>query len=73
MTRQVSKTAEDSKVAVRSIRRDAIEKYKAMKKNSEITEDDLKGYEKDIQDLTDKYCKEIDKMAQTKEKEIMEI
>ena len=59
LTRQVAKTAEDSKVA--------------MKKSSEITEDDLKGYEKDIQDLTDKYCKEIDKMAGAKEKEIMEI
>ena len=62
LTRQVAKTAEDSKVAIR-----------AMKKSSEITEDDLKGYEKDIQDLTDKYCKEIDKMAGAKEKEIMEI
>ena len=73
LTRQVAKTAEDSKVAIRAIRRDAMEKYKAMKKSSEITEDDLKGYEKDIQDLTDKYCKEIDKMAGAKEKEIMEI
>ena len=60
-------------MAVRSIRRDAMEKFKTMKKNAEITEDDLKGYEKDIQDLTDKYCKEIDKMAQAKDKEIMEI
>ena len=73
LTRQVAKTAEDSKVAIRAIRRDAMEKYKDMKKSSEITEDDLKGYEKDIQDLTDKYCKEIDKMAGAKEKEIMEI
>ena len=67
LNRQVSKTAEDSKVAIRSTRRDAMEKYKAMKKSAEITEDDLKGYEKDIQDLTDKYCKEIDKMAEAKE------
>ena len=73
LTRQVAKTAEDSKVAIRAIRRDAMEKYKAMKKSSEITEDDLKVYENDIQDLTDKYCKEIDKMAGAKEKEIMEI
>ena len=73
LTRQVAKTAEDSKVAIRAIRRDAMGKYKAMRKSSEITEDDLKGYEKDIQDLTDKYCKEIDKMAGAKEKEIMEI
>lgn len=73
LSKQVSKTAEESKVAVRSIRRDAMDKYKAMKKASEITEDDLKQYEKDIQDLTDKYVKEIDKMAAAKEKEIMEI
>ena len=73
LSKQVSITAEDSKVAVRSIRRDALDKYKAMKKASEITEDDLKQYEKDIQDLTDKYVKEIDKMAAAKEKEIMEI
>ena len=71
--KKVEKTAEDSKVAIRSIRRDAMEKYKAMKKASEITEDDLKGYEKDIQDLTDKYCKNIDNIAAAKKKEIMEI
>jgi len=73
LSKKVEKTAEDSKVAIRSIRRDAIEKYKAMKKASEITEDDLKNYEKDIQDLTDKYCKNIDGIAAAKKKEIMEI
>ena len=71
--KNIFKLAEDCKVAIRSIRRDAMEKYKAMKKSSEITEDDLKGYEKDIQDLTDKYCKEIDKMSAAKEKEIMQV
>lgn len=73
LCKKVQKIAEDSKVAIRAIRRDAMDKYKAMKKSSEITEDDLKVYEKDIQDLTDKFCKDIDKIAAAKEKEIMEI
>ena len=73
LCKDVSKTAEESKVAIRSIRRDAIDKIKAMKKKSEITEDDLKTCEKDIQDATDKYCADIDKLAKDKEKEIMEI
>ena len=61
------------KVAIRSIRRDAMEKFKAMKKNSEITEDDLKDCEKKVQNLTDKYCDEVDALSKKKEKEIMEI
>ena len=65
--------AEESRVAIRSIRRDAIEKAKKMEKASEITEDDLKDAEKEIQDYTDKYVKEIDKAAEEKEKEIMSI
>lgn len=69
----IYKYAEEAKVAVRSIRRDGIEKLKAMKKNGEITEDDLKGAEKKMQDLTDKFCKEIDVEASAKEKEIMEL
>lgn len=73
LVKDISKLAEDSKIAVRSIRRDAIEKLKAMKKSAEITEDDLKTSEKTTQDLTDKYCKEIDKLSAEKEKEIMEI
>jgi len=73
IVKTVSKLAEDAKVAVRSIRRDSIEKFKAMKKASEITEDDLKNCEKDVQDLTDKACKEIDDLAKIKEKEILEI
>lgn len=73
LTKTVSKKSEDCKVVVRGIRRDEIEKYKTMKKNSEITEDDLKGIEKDIQDIIDAKIKEIDKLAENKNKEIMEI
>ena len=73
LTKTVSKKSEDCKIVVRGIRRDEIEKYKAMKKKSEITEDDLKGIEKDIQDITDAQIKEIDKIAEKKNKEIMEI
>ena len=73
IVKQVHKLAEDSKVAVRSIRRDAMEKFKAMKKSSEITEDDLKDCEKKVQHLTDKYCDEVDALSKAKEKEIMEI
>lgn len=71
--KDVKKMAEDSKVAIRSIRRDGIDKAKKMQKDSEITEDDLKIAEKKIQDLTDKFTKEIDKLAEAKEKDIMEI
>jgi len=71
--KQIRKLAEESKVAIRSIRRDAIEKYKTQKKASIITEDDLKDCEKDMQELTDKFCKDIDNLAAQKEKEIMEI
>ena len=73
IVKQVHKLAEDSKVAVRSIRRDAMEKFKAMKKSSEITEDDLKDCEKKVQHLTDKYFDEVDALSKAKEKEIMEI
>lgn len=73
IVKDVHKTAEDSKVAVRNTRRDAIEKLKALKKNNTITEDDVADGEKKIQNLTDKYCKEIDSLAAVKEKEIMEI
>ena len=73
LCKQVKKLAEDGKVAVRNVRRDAMEKYKAMKKNSEITEDDLKNCEKDIQKLTDKYCDEMDAACSAKEKEIMTV
>ena len=71
--KKVEKTAEDSTVAIRSIRRDAVDKFKAQKKASEITEDDLKSYEKDIQDMTDKYVKKVDEMTAKKSKELSEI
>lgn len=67
------KLGEEGKVAVRNIRRDALEKFKAMKKISEITEDDLKGFEEEMQKLTDKYIKELDSICDAKMKEIMEI
>ena len=73
LVKDVRKIAEDSKVAVRSIRRDAIEKLKALKKDNEITEDDQANAEKKIQTLTDKFCKEVDEVAAAKEKEILAI
>lgn len=73
LVKGVYKYAEDSKVAIRSIRRDSLEKLKDMKKKSEITEDDFKNGEKKMQDITDKFCKEIDAISAKKDKEIMEI
>ncbi len=73
LTKQVKKYGEESKVAIRNIRRDAVEFVKSQKKKSEITEDDQKQAEKDIQDMTDKYIKKIDEMCAKKEKELMEI
>ncbi len=73
IVKEVKKMAEDAKVSVRNIRRDALEKLKAMKKNGEITEDDEKNGEKKIQNVTDKFCKEIDALAAVKEKEVIEI
>lgn len=73
LAKQVRKYSEEAKVAIRNVRRDALENYKAMKKKSEITEDDLRVIEKDIQELVDKYSKEIEKVAEAKEKELMEV
>ena len=73
ISKDISKKAEESKVAIRSIRRDCIEKLKAMKKASEITEDDLKDGENELQKITDKFVKEIDDVAAKKQKEVMEI
>ena len=73
LTKLVRKTAEESKVAVRSIRRDAVDQIKKMKKNSEITEDDQKKGEEAIQKLTDNNIKDVDKITADKEKEIMEV
>ena len=73
LIKQVKKYAEEAKVAIRNIRRDAMEDYKEQKKKSEITEDDLKDIEKDMQKITDDYVKEIDNIAAKKEKELMAI
>lgn len=73
LTKLVRKTSEESKVAIRSIRRDAVDQVKKLKKNSEITEDDQKKAEEDIQKLTDAAIKDIDKIDAEKEKEIMEV
>ena len=73
LTKKTAKMGEECKVAIRNIRRDANDAAKAMKKNSEITEDDLKAAEKSIQDVTDKYIKEVDSVVARKDKEIMEI
>ena len=69
----MKKYGEGGKVAIRNIRRDAMEKFKAMKKKSEITEDDLKELEDDLQKLTDKRCKEIDDLTAKKEAELMAV
>ena len=71
--KSILKLSEEAKVAIRNIRRDANDKSKAMKKNSEMTEDEQKSSDKAIQDLTDKFTKEIDAITAAKEKEIMEI
>lgn len=73
LIKQVKKYAEEGKVAIRNIRRDAVEDFKAQKKKSEITEDDLKDAEKDLQKLTDDYVKELDRAGEKKEKELLEI
>ena len=73
LTKQVKKYGEGGKVAIRNIRREAMEKFKAMKKKSEITEDDLKELEEELQKLTDKRCKEIDDLTAKKEAELMAV
>lgn len=73
LAKNISKYAEEAKVAIRSIRRDGIDKLKDLKKNSEITEDDLSGAEKKMQTITDDFCKMIDTVAKEKEKEILEL
>ena len=73
LTKQVKKYGESGKIAIRNIRRDAMDKVKAMKKKSEITEDEAKDYEKELQNLTDKRCKDIDVLTADKEKELMNV
>ena len=73
LTKQVRKYGEGGKVAVRNIRRDAMDKLKALEKKSEITEDDLKQMEKELQDLTEKRCKQLDELTAKKEAELMAV
>ena len=73
LVKQIAKYAEGGKVAIRNIRRDAVETFKARKKNSEITEDDMKIAEKDIQKMTDDMCKEIDELLAKKEQELLAV
>ena len=73
LTKQVRKYGESGKVAIRNIRRDAMEHFKDLKKKSEITEDQYKDYEEEIQTITDKRCKEIDSLTAEKEKELLAV
>ena len=73
LIKTLKKIGEESKVAIRSVRREAVEQFKKMKKNADLTEDDLKDAEKEIQTMTEKFIAEIDKTIENKEKEIMEI
>ena len=73
LVKQIAKYAEGGKVAIRNIRRDAVEAFKAQKKNGEITEDDMKIAEKDIQKMTDDMCKEIDELLAKKEQELLAV
>ena len=73
LVKQIRKYAEGGKVAIRNIRRDAMEAFKKKQKASEITEDDLKVAEKDLQKLTDDMCKEVDALLEKKEKELMAV
>jgi len=73
LVKQVKKFGEEAKVTVRNARRDTLDKLKALKKNNEITEDDMKDIEKEIQNVTDTYCDKVDASIAAKEKEIMSI
>ncbi len=73
LSKDIKKLGEEAKVAVRAIRRDANDKIKNMKKNNELTEDDVKLFDKDIQKLTDKYIENVDSAVSVKEKEIMTV
>ena len=73
LTKDVQKQGEEAKVAVRNVRRDAMDKFKAMKKGGELTEDDQKKLEEEIQKITDKFVKQIDGICADKNKEIMEV
>ena len=73
LAKEVAKLGEEAKVAVRNVRREAMDKFKALKKSGELTEDDQKDLEGKLQKITDKFVKEIDKICESKNKEIMEV
>ena len=73
LVKEAMKLGEEAKIAVRNVRRDAMDKFKALKKDGELTEDDQKQLEEEMQKITDKKIKEADKICETKNKEIMEI
>ena len=73
LVKEIKKYGEECKVTIRNVRRDILEKFKAEKKDGNITEDDMKNYEKKVQEATDKFCKEVDALSADKEKEIMSI
>ena len=73
IVKDVQKIAEETKIQIRNVRRELIDKLKAMKKDGELTEDDLKQGEKKAQDLTDKYIKEVESVSAVKQKEILEM
>ncbi|MCR5718367.1 MAG: ribosome recycling factor [Oscillospiraceae bacterium] len=73
LCKTVKKYGEEAKVSVRNVRRDTLDKFKAMKKNGDLTEDDQKDAEKKLQKITDKYCEDVEKAVSEKEKEIMSI
>lgn len=73
ISKEISHLAEEAKISIRNIRRDGIDRVKILKKKSEITEDELKMFEKKIQDFTDKFCANIDKLCSEKTNQIMEI
>jgi len=73
LTKDVKKKGEDAKVAIRNLRREAMDAFKKAEKKSDLTEDDVKDLEKEIQDLTDKYIAELDKRVEGKNKEIMTV
>ena len=73
LTKQVRKYGEEGKVALRNVRREAMDEFKKLTKKSEMTEDDLKQLEKELQELTDKRCKEVDELTVKKEQELMAV
>ncbi|MEG0663590.1 MAG: ribosome recycling factor [Clostridia bacterium] len=73
LVKQIKKTGEEAKIGIRNIRRDGMDEFKKMKKDSLITEDELANSEKDLQKITDKFCKEIDDLVSAKEKEVLSV